>query len=156
MTTPLKQQPYIRAQRSFPNKDMKELSVEMDRAYIDIATKINDRTIGTFSLNNSVVTGEQWYLQGTQKQQTIRQVYTILGSGAIGHGIDFSSITGITKIYGTFTDGTNYYPLPYVDITNTNKQVNIVVTPSQIVITSGASAPTVQSAMIVLEWLSNV
>ena len=157
MTTLTQQASYLRSQRNFPNKDVKELSVENDRAYIDIAQKVNARTIGTFALGNQIVTGEQWYLEGSsKKQQTLRQVYVLDGTNSIGHGINFAEITAITRIYGTFTDGANWYTLPYVDISNTNKQINVTISESQIIINAGASAPVFNNGIIVLEWLSNV
>lgn len=152
----LQQSPYIRAQRNFPNDSLKTISVEMDRAYIDIADKINSRAIGIFAINFQIVTGEQWYLQGSnKKQQTLRQVYTFSSSSPIPHGITLSQISGFTKIYGTFTDGTNWYPLPYVDPTITN-QIGLKVTPLDIVITPGGTAPSISSGIVILEWLSNV
>lgn len=153
----IQQEPYLRNQRNFPNDDIKELSNENDRAYIDIASKINQRTIGTFSINAALVTGEQWYVQGSaKKQQTLRQLYLFSDEAlVVPHGINLSAISGFTKIYGTFTDGTNWYPLPYVDVVNITNQINVIVNPTQIVITLGAGSPPVlTTGYIVLEWLS--
>lgn len=151
----LMQAPYLREQRSFPQDDLKTLSSQLDQAYIDIAIKMNVRTIGTFAVNAPIVTGEQWYVKGEpQKQQTLRRVYLIPpGGGSIAHGIILNQIGGFTRIYGTFTDGTNWYPLPYVDATAIGNQVQVVVTPMNIVITRGASAPAITSGYCILEWL---
>ena len=153
----IQQEPYLRNQRNFPNDDIKELSTENDRAYIDIASKINQRTIGTFALNAALVTGEQWYVQGSaKKQQTLRQLYLFSDELLIvPHGINLSAISGFTKIYGTFTDGMNWYPLPYVDVVDVTNQINVIVNPTQIVVTLGAGSPPVlTTGYIVLEWLS--
>lgn len=155
MTTPIQDSPYLREQRSFPNDNAQVLTVEVDRAYVDIAQKMNVRTIGLFAVGNVAITGESWFLTGTG-QQTLRQLYTFTSAGSIPHGIVFSQIAGIVKIYGTFTNGTNWYPLPYVDIVSATNQVNIVVNPTNIVISSGGGAPAIVSGFVVLEWLSNI
>jgi hypothetical protein len=158
MTSIIQQAPYLRVQRHFPTDSPQNLSVELDRAYTDIAAKMNTRTIGTFAMNFPIVTGEQWFLQGAnEKQQTLRQIYTYTSAGSIAHGINFSNISGLTRIYGDFTDGTNWYPLPYVDVTSATNQVNVKVTPTNIVIAAGAgSPPTISSGYVILEWLSLV
>jgi|BogFormECP03_OM3_1039632.scaffolds.fasta_scaffold00001_24 hypothetical protein len=147
--------PYLRAQRNFPNEDLKTLSVEMDRSYIDIADKVNTRTIGIFPANFSVVTGEKWYIEGsTQSQQTLRQIYPIDGEGPYPHGIDFAEFGGFTRIYGTFTDGTYWYPLPFVSVVNVTNQVNIYIDSTYIQVTEGAGSPTITSGFVILEWLA--
>jgi hypothetical protein len=158
MSSIIQQAPYLRVQRNFPNDNPQNLSVELDRAYTDIASKMNTRTIGTFAVNFPIVTGEQWFVAGSnQKQQTLRQIYTFTAAGNIAHGINFSNISGFTRIYGTFTDGTNWYPLPYVDAVSATNQVALKVTPTNIVITGGAgSPPSISSGYVVLEWLSLV
>lgn len=159
MTNPTQLSPYLRTQRSFPNDNAQVLTVEIDRAYLDIAQKVNARTIGLFPVNAPIATGEQWFISGqTNKQQTLRQLYTFTAAGNIAHGINVAAIAGFTRIYGTFTDGTNWYPLPYVDVAAANNQVNIVVTPTNIVITGGGGGgqPAIVSGFVVLEWLSLV
>jgi hypothetical protein len=161
MTTNLQNAPYLQRQRDFPSKDIGSLSKQMDITYIDIAQKVNDRTVGIFAVNFPVITGEAWYLQGQpRKQQTLRQVYIITGPGpiiTIPHGITLSQIAGFTKIYGTFTDGTNWYPLPYVDVLSATNQVNVIVNPTNIIITRGAgAAPAITKGWVILEWLSSV
>ena len=161
MTTNLQQNPYLREQRDFPPNDPKSLAVQIDRAYIDIAQAVNNRTIGIFALNAQLVTGKSWYLQGSSaEQQTLRQLYAINGSGSFPHGINLSNIAGFTRIYGTFTDNedttlSNWYPLPYVDITDITNQVLLQVTQTDIIVTAGSGA-TIVSGWVVLEWLSLV
>lgn len=154
----LQKSPYLREQRQFPNEDLRELSNQVDHAYIDIANKVNARTIGLFAVGNQIVTGESWYLAGQiNRQQTLRQVYPFTTAGTILHGINIVTVSTFTKIYGVFTDGTVWYPLPYVDVVAANNQVNIVVNATQIVITAGAgSPPSITSGIVVLEWLSQV
>lgn len=144
---------YLRTSRDFP-EDPQALRMELNKSYIDSANAINCRTIGIFSTNIPAVSGEEWFLAGI-KQQGLRQVYRFFSAGSLAHGINLSNIAGFTKIYGTFTDGTNWYPLPYVDVVSATNQVNVIVTPTNIVITAGAGAsPTISSGFVVLEWLS--
>lgn len=161
MTSIIQQSPYLRSQRHFPTDNPQALSIEVDRAYCDTATKVNLRTIGVFTTNKPITTGEQWFLntasQTSNRQQTLRQVYQFTGAGNIAHGIDLTKIFGFSRIYGIFTNGTNWYPLPYVDVVSATNQVNVIVTPTNIVITAGGGAPpTITSGTVVLEWLSLV
>jgi hypothetical protein len=164
MSTNPQQSPYLRNQRSFPTDNIQALTVEIDRSYVDIAQKVNSRTIGLFGLNTSMVTGEQWFLNGQPTpQQTLRKLLTFTSSGSIPLGVNLSQISGIVKIYGTFTDGTNWYTLPWVDVLNATNQVNVYVAPatpptySNVIITSGGgSPPAIVSGFVVVEWLANV
>ena len=149
------QVPFLRTSRSFP-MEAQPLSVEINKSYVDIANSVNARTIGQFTTNRPVPSGESWFLRN-QRQQGLRQAWEFTGSNlSINHGINISFIYAFTKIYGTFTDGTNWYPLPYVDTTDVINQVSVEVTPTQIVITAGGGAPTISTGIVVLEWISNV
>lgn len=152
----LQQTPYLQKQRNFPQDSVQNLSGQMDLAYIDIATKINDRIVGQFATGFAMITGEKWFLNGQPTpQQTLRRLYPITGAASYPHGIDVSQISGFTRIWGTATDGTNWYPLPYVDATAANNQIQIVVTPTNIVVTAGGGAPpAITSGYIILEWLA--
>ena len=157
MSTPFQQSPYLKEQKHFPNRDLLDLSGQVDIAYIDIAQKINARTIGTFGLGFPLVTGEKWFLSGSStSQQTLRQLYTFTAAGNIAHGIDINAISGFTKIYGTFSNGTNWYPLPFVDSSAVGNQVSVYVSSSNIVISAGGSAPTITTGYVILEWLSEI
>lgn len=155
MTTNFQQSPYLRDQRKFPNEEIRSLSKEMDLTYIDIASKVNDRTIGTFSVNVPIVTGEAWYFQGgNQKQQTLRRVYSITGYSPITHNIDFTGVSTFTVIRGIGFDGTNYFPLPFVNAAIVTSSVEMFVTPTQIVFVASAGSPQAVSGFVLLEWLS--
>lgn len=147
---------FIRTSRNFP-QEAQPLAVEVNRSYVDIANHINFRTIGIFPTQKASATGESWYTAGTVRQQTLRQVYIVTGSGNIPHGIVFADIVGFTRIYGAFkgADG-NFYPLPYVDPTNATNQISLGINGTNIVVTAGGGAPPIISTgYIVLEWLSN-
>lgn len=155
--------PYVRSSRQFPS-DLKQLSIEVNRSYIDLAYAINNRTIGIFPSNESGATGESWYLSNNQRQQTLRRAYPF---GAIAAGAELDIPTGITsfvtftRIYGTvITNVVDYRPLPYIDpVTLTTGMAILVGTVGgiqQIRIILGATAPDVTSGIAVLEYLSNV
>jgi len=144
---------FLRTSRHFP-EDPQALSVELNRSYVDIAEKMNVRTIGLFATNRPAQTGNQWFIT-SQKQSTLRQIYTFTTAGNIPHGIKLAGIGGFVAIYGTFTDGTVWYPLPYVDATAANNQVQLTVTGTNIVVTAGGgSPPSITAGYVVLEWLS--
>lgn len=158
------QVPYLRTTRQFP-EDLRQLTVEMNKSYLDIANAVNNRTISIFPSNQPGITGESWYLSQNQKQQTLRKIYSF---GAIATGTELDIPTGLTtplgftRIYGTVTTiiGVDYRPLPYVDcFTPTNNMtilVGIVGGIQQIRIALGTTAPPVVSGIAVLEFLSNV
>ena len=155
---PVQNAPYLRAQRNFPSESIQALTVEIDKTYVDIANRVNSRVIGIFATDTSAVTGEQWFTAGSSsRQQSLRQVFAFTSAGSIPHDINFNQITNFVKIYGCFTDGTNWYPLPYVDVVSATNQVNLYVTPTNIVITAGAgSPPTITNGTVILEWLTPV
>jgi hypothetical protein len=147
--------PYLRIQRQFPYEDVKELAVQVDQAYIDIAQKVNARIIGIFSTNFSTATGEQWFLKGeANRQQTLRQVYPFTGAGSIAHGINPASLGIFTRCWGEYTDGANFYGALWTSSVGIAGQVTFYMTTTNIVITVDAGAPAFTSGNIVLEWLS--
>lgn len=156
MNTPLQQAPYLREQRQFPFEDLRELANQVDHAYIDIAAKVNKRTIGTYALNFPTITGDSWFLRGQpNKQQTLRQVYSFTSSAAIDHGINWSSVSLVSPLsYGSYTDGTNWYGIVFATSQPLANQTSFYVTPTQIVITVNGTAPAITQGYIVLEWLS--
>ena len=157
--------PYLRTSRQFP-EDLKQLTVEINKSYIDIANAVNNRTISIFPKNLPAITGESWFIT-SQKQQTYRQIYTF-GTIASGTELDIptninpNNILRFTKIYGTVTlsTGDDFRPLPYVDpntlTTSMALLVGQVAGQQQIRIVLGPTAPNVGSGCVVLEWLSRV
>jgi hypothetical protein len=147
------QSPYLRTSRDFPN-ELRELGIVISKSYIEVASAVNLRTIGIFPTNRSALTGESWFIT-SQKQQTLRQVYTFTSAGNIPHGLDLAAIYAFTKPFGSFTDGTNWYGAIYGSNVAIAGQVSFYITPVNIVILS-VGAPAIVSGIIVLEWLSFV
>lgn len=165
-TTAYYRSPYLKYQWLFPNGDISELSSQMDKAYVDIALKVNDRMVGIFPENFTVVTGEKWALDGyTTNFQTLRKIFVF---GSITPGTTISQPTGInnilsfTRIYGVgaVTDGTTWIPLPYAPNAVVTDGIELRVEDiggvQNVTIDSGATAYPLSSAIVVLEWLNNL
>ena len=134
---------------------MQALGIELDKSYIDIAGRVNERVVGLYGLNTQVVTGESWFLSGqAMRQQTLRQVYQYTAVGSFPHGINLNSVTLFSKPFGSYTDGTNWYGVIYGSSVAIAGQLSFYVTPMSIVILAGAGAPAPTNITIVLEWLS--
>lgn len=141
--------PYLRTLRKFPN-DLETLVTELTRGWIETANCVNDREIGILS-TQPTITGKSYFLS-SQKLQSLRQLFPISDSSlTISHGI--SNFSQMSVQTGWFTDGTIWYPLPYVDVTNVTNQVKVSTTSSQIIVVKGATAPSISSGYVLLEWL---
>ena len=149
------QVPYLRTSRSFP-QEAQPLAVEVNRSYIDVAEKVNDRIIGVYPTNHPAINGESWFVT-SRKQQAFRQIYSFTATGSIAHGINWNSVYFISpNSYGSFTDGTNWYGVAYLGSTAVMAEVSFYVTSTNIVVLAGAGAPTITQGYINLEWISQV
>lgn len=146
---------FLRTSREFP-EDLKQLTVELNKSYKDIANVVNNRIIGIYPTNRPAINGESWYLAGAHKQQGLRQVYQFTTIGTFPHGLNNNSIERYTKPSGTATDGTNDYGVIYGSNVAIAGQLSFYITPTSIVILSGAGAPTPTQITIILEWISQV
>jgi len=157
MTT-IQQSPYLRQQRQFPIENVKDLANQTDHAYIDIAQKVNARTIGVFSANVNQSTGESYYFTGSsQKQQSLRRVYNFTGAGNVPHGLNWASVAKIShQSFGSYTDGTSWFGAIFGTSVAVAGLVTFYVTSTNIVVVSGAGAPAISSGYIDLEWISTL
>jgi hypothetical protein len=158
MSTYLQKSPFVRSQRNFPYDDVRSLSCENDKAHIEYASKINDRTIGIFANMQGVQTGDKYYIPGTnQPHNAIRYLYQFISSANIPLGFPVNQIDYIVAMYGSYYNSANnqYYGL----IASTNQ-----VIPGQIgfyldfnlqaiVFNVGAGAPSITQGLIVIEWI---
>lgn len=146
--------PYLRTTWDFPDEPV-QLSETLNRSYLEIASMVNNRTIGIFPTNRPAIGGESWYLT-TRKQQNLRQIYPFEGPAPIAnirHNIPPDSFFQFTKCSGSFTDGTNWYGAIYASNVSIAGQVSFYITPTDIVILSGVGAPVISTGTIVLEWI---
>lgn len=148
---------YLRTSRNFP-EDLRQLTVEVNKVYIDIANAVNERTIGIFSTNRPAINGESWFISKNLKQQGLRQIYPFTTIPAtIEHGLDFDEIERFVRIWGVFTDGTFWYTLPWVSVVDVTAQINVFVGPTTIQITGGGGPgqPVSTKGTVILEWISD-
>lgn len=150
--------PFLRTTRQFPFNDLRELAFEINKSYLDTANVVNARTIGLFPAATPTLTGEEWFIQGAQKQQSFRQVFTFTNTTRIAHGINFTNIYGFSAMYGQFTNSTKtvWYGLVAGSNVAIPGQISFFVGATYINFLVGAGAPTFGFGIIVLEWLGNV
>lgn len=146
---------FLRTTREFPREDPNKLVQEIDKAYIDTAICVNSRIIGLFATNSPTQNGETWVLAG-QRQQGLRKVFTFTATTSIAHSINFNTVERFTRCWGTYTDGTNWYGLPFGTSVAVAGLITFYVSPTNIVFMTGAGAPSLTSGTIVLEWISNI
>jgi len=145
---------YLRTSRNFPIEDTKQLAIETNKAYIDTANAVNNRTISIFPTNVPAINGESWFLVNNQRQQAFRQVYTFTSTANIAHGITIADPAQFTRGFGTYTDGTNSYGLVFATSVPVAGIITFYVTSTNIVFSVGGGAPALTSGRLVLEWLS--
>ena len=146
--------PFLKTSRSFP-EDTENLSEELNKAYLEIAQAVNDRTIGLFSINRPAITGNSFFLT-SRRRQTLRQVYVFNTTTAIDHNISSINPDDFTNCNGSYTDGTNNYGLFWATSVAIPGQITFYLTSTQIIFVVGGGAPAVTSGKIILEWLSAV
>lgn len=135
------------------SKDWDTFLTQITKAYSDIARSINTRDIAIYDLNQNV-NGQEWFNPANVqlKRDGFRRVYQFTGAGNIAHGI--TNLTLVTA-YGEYTDGTNFYGAIFGSSVAIAGQVTFFLTPTNIVIQSGAGAPAITSGVIVLNFLQN-
>lgn len=153
------QAPYLQTSIYFP-EEFEEFRVKFLEVFRSISNTVNSRQIGLFDLTE-FITGEQWFILGNAqvKRTTFRKVFSI---GAIGAGVTLNTahgltgVTAYTHIYGTaVTAFPDFRPIPYASVTAVNQQIEIRVDATNIIISNGAAAPNITSAIVVLEMLKN-
>jgi hypothetical protein len=146
--------PYLRTSREFP-EEPKILIRELDKMYLDVANNVNTRIIGLFPKNTPAITGEKWFLTNNIPQQTLRKVFTFTATTSINHNISVTSPSQFIRCFGSYTNGTNTFGLPFATSVAVAGLITFYVTSTQIVFLVGAGAPALTSGTIVLEWLSS-
>lgn len=145
--------PFIETSTYFPS-DFDEFRAKFLAVYREISNNINTREVGVYDLVE-FLTGENWFTTGNPqiKRKTFRKVFEFSDASLnFAHGI--TGITLTTHIYGSFTNGANFFPLPFVSTVITD-QIRIEVTPTNVVVTKGGTAPAITNGLIVLEFLKN-
>ena len=137
--------------RFFPDKDPKQLSLELNKSYTDIAIQVNNKTSGIYS-SSVTSSGEVWEING-EKKFTLRQVIFFHSAGSFPHEALFDKIT---KSYGTFADSAGtWYPLLHTSIMALDEQTTYSIGANTITIVQGAGAgiPAIVNGHLVFEWI---
>lgn len=149
--------PYIRSSREFPEEEVDQLSFQLNLAYVDIANAVNVRTIGLFPTTRPAITGNSYY-PTTQKQQSLRKIYTFTSSANIPHNIDFRDVDYFVAMYGQYTNSLdplvqNWFGIIPATSNPITNQTTFYLTPTDIVLTFDGTAPTPAKGIIILEWM---
>lgn len=139
--------------RQFP-KEIDELALQTNIAYIDVAQAINNRLTSIYPTSGTAITGGKYYISTKQVQSEFRRVYSFTSTANIAHHINLSNIGRFSAMYGTFTDDTSWYGLIAGTPTAIAGQISFYVTSSDIVFVIGAGAPALTLGTIVLSWIS--
>lgn len=146
--------PYLRTSRTFPKDDAGLLSVELDKSYVDIAQNVNNRTIGLYPVTTPAITGNSYFIT-SQRQQSVRQIYTFTSTTAIPHDINIAELSYLVSMYGQYLDTTGKWDgLIAGSPTAIAGQISFYLDGTNINFVSGAGAPTISKGIIILEWLS--
>jgi hypothetical protein len=143
--------PYIEDSKFFKEDSLIE---ELNDTYLEIASAVNDRTIGLYPSSVAAITGDKWYLGPNNPQQTLRRIYKVSSLAAITHELDTSQIDGFSRLFGTYTNGTNWFGLIPGSSTSIAGNISFYITTTSIVFLAGAGAPSISKGFVVLEWLS--
>lgn len=145
--------PFVRLTRHFP-EELPLLVREVTKAWEDMATAMNNRTISVFPTAKPALSGENWFLTGARAFESKRQVFTFTSLSAINHGIDFDSVEYFTRCYGEYTDGTNWYGIISGTSSTVSGQLLFFVTPTAITFVQDGTQPALTKGIITLEWIS--
>lgn len=146
--------PFIKTSEYFP-EEFEQFRIKFLEIYRNLANTVNLRDNGVHDLQE-FLTGQQWFTSGDpqRKRDVFRKVFEFTNAPlTFNHNI--TGIVLCTYIGGSFTDGTNFYPLPFISTVAITDQVAVQVTPTQIVITRGGTAPAITNGVVVLEYLKN-
>lgn len=134
----------------------KQVKIVLRDTHFTVTTAINNREISQYPLQE-ILCGNSYYTSGKPQKfrDVFRKVFKIDGiapgtTKTIPHGI--SGITEATNIKGDAKSSTRFFPLPYPAV-NPTDTIEMYITPSDIVIISGATAQSITTGSIVLEYI---
>lgn len=136
-----------------PRNDPDRLYEVLELLFKRISNAVNTKDGSLYNLQE-VANFQQFFTDGDP--QTFRPGYRRVfrfddTSLTFAHNI--TGIVECTRIYGTaVTAAGNFIPIPYVSTTLAN-QIQVVVSPTQVIITKGGTAPALTKGIIVLEYL---
>lgn len=150
----LENSPFVPTTRNFNISD-DQLRIMLNAYLTIMANAVNIREISQYDLEE-LVNGQQFFhpTEAQEKRYAFRKVFQF-DDGTLNFAHDITDITICTYIGGGAVTGAgNFIPIPYVSTVLAN-QIQIDVTPTNIVITKGGGAPAITTGIIVLEYLKN-
>jgi hypothetical protein len=142
------------------SEDQEQYLIQITNQNALLGNTLNIREVAVYDLLE-ILNGQLWYATDAtdptfpaNKRADFRQVYTF-SDASLTFAHNIANLIQATRIYGTFTDGTFFYPLPYVDAAAATNQVAIKLSATQVIITKGGGAPAITSGVVVLEYLQN-
>lgn len=151
--------PFLRTTREFP-ENLHDLAFQSNKAYLEVAAAVNERTIGIYPVLKPAITGNIYFFTPA-KQQGLRQMYSFTSTVNINLGFKLTSISKIIQMYGTYSDGTSFFGLISGTSVAIAGQITFFVTVNGASTTSdiiqfvvGAGAPALTSGTIIIEWAS--
>lgn len=152
---PTKGNTFVPQFRDFQQDD-ENLRLLMSKSYTDLATSINYKVNGVYTV---VETQNGKTFNNPNNAQSPRYAFQKIfyfgsiaapGSLNIAHGL--TGVTSYTNIYGSCITATDNRPIPHASVT-ANANIEVIVGSANITINNGAGGPAISSGMIVLEYL---
>lgn len=151
------------------SKEFKELLIRLYQQINNISNVLNIKDTGQYQLSE-FITGQLFFsnpalssdtLQVAIDRQVIRKVINFgalpnAATKSVAHGINCTSATSFTAIYGASTDpsGLNYIPLPYASPTLINN-IELKLTGTNVTIITGSNRSNFTITYIVLEYIQS-
>ena len=148
--------------------EFKELLVRLYQNINNIALSVNIRDAGYYN-TQEFVNGQLYFpnpalTSASPITPVFRQVYRQVvnfgvlpntGTTSIAHNITVTPTTTFTRIYATASDpsGNNYVPIPYASCTAVADNIELAVTATNVVITTGSNRSNFTITYVVLEYL---
>jgi hypothetical protein len=128
--------PFLPQHKTFDPEDERLFKIQIEKAWIDTALRVNERVIGGFYKKEQLTGKEYFGANNQRRRQSFRKLTELTGlatgANAIAHGITFPSpnIFRIVCYEGGIWSlaATTYAPLPNGDITMTVDATNINIT----------------------------
>jgi len=156
-------------QTDVTSPEFKELLVRMYQNINAISLVLNVKDTGMYE-TMEFVNGQTYFSNpklnsSTPQTAQPRQVFrTVINFGtlpntttkSVAHNISTNAAMTFTRIYGAASDtsGKNYIPLPYASPTSANN-IELSVTSSNVVVTTGSNRSNFNVCYIVLEYLKS-
>lgn len=149
-------------------EQMKELIVRLSQSINTISMALNLKDSGYY-VEEEFVNGQSYFPNpalgsNTPQQPTVRQVFRkVIDFGAlpntatktVAHNIDIDSTFTFTRIYGTATDpvGLQYRPIPFSSTIVIANNIELSVTATNVLITTGINRSAFTRCFVVLEYI---